>query len=312
MDNKDLMRPKPQVEGYRMGDVRGMGAQQKREQFLRAPTRASLDSPNNDAGQQSSQPCWPGCEKCAGAVIGQALNDPSQWVARPKLEGAAIEPVLPPGLLAMKDWLHPEDWQRVLEERALLMVKEEARQRQQAADRQPVVKVPEDLSFGELIRMLPNPNGPLERAGLAGMAQSAKAQAEKEAVRQQVERRLHGLGCEQIKAQQQDMGYRLVGESETQRFYKAEAQQPPEPVVEPMSVVGSVINQQHLQLDELGESVERLEDRLRQVLDGPTVGWQAQAPQPARAPLLEDLRSVSARMEVIHERLQSLQGRLIL
>lgn len=81
----------------------------------------------------------------------------------------------------------------------------------------------------------------------------------------------------------------------------------------PMSPVSAKIQNQHVQLDELGETLEKLVDRLRPVLDVATTGWseRANAVQ-AAAPLLEDLQTVSGRLAAFQERLQQVLERLVL
>lgn len=129
--------------------------------------------------------------------------------------------------------------------------------------------------------------------------------------RNRCEPSVSSLGLEQApdKKEARPDGYRLVGETETQRFYKAEAQDP----AEPMSPVTAEFKMQHAAMDCLGEGLERLEDRLQAVLSGNSTGWPApEEPKAVDTPLMLDLRHVSSRLQVMVQRLNELAARVIL
>lgn len=279
--NYNLMSPKRQVgQGAAAGAVQGAQCNCMACQRSRCESSVSTW----DLGRQQKQE--------------QQVNQQAQAETAPDL------PLLPPGLLALKRELDPMVWQEVLKQRALRLVEEEMRERA-AARLVHVVAHPAavadakdgqtealgneaaglDLDVESLIRKLPNPDAPLKRAGFAGPA------------------------GEPLQEQRQTPTYKLVGETETQRFYKAEAQDP----AEPMSPVTAEFKVQHAAMDCLGEGLERLEDRLQAVLRGNSTGWPApEDPTAVDTPLMLDLRHVSNRLQVMVQRLNELAARVIL
>lgn len=236
----------------------------------------------------------PQCGRC----LSEAMNQQEQAETGPDL------PPLQPELLAMKRDMDPLVWQEVLKQRALKLVEEEMRERAAArlvhggALPAPVVDAKDgqtealgkeaaglDLDVESLIRKLPNPDAPLRRAGFAGLA------------------------GEPPQEQRPTPTYKAVGETETHRFNKAEAQDP----AEPMSPVTAEFKMQHAAMDCLGEGLERLEDRLQAVLRGNSTGWPApEDPTAVDTPLMLDLRHVSNRLQVMVQRLNELAARVIL
>ncbi len=195
--------------------------------------------------------------------------------AQTNCQGCA-EVGMPPDLWAMKRRMDPLMWQQVLKHRAISMVDQEmAARRAAAAEVEKKVGAGVGPHVADLLRQLPNPDEPLR-----------------------VYRQAH-------ESQHFTSNVRLCEKAQLESHVEAKAG--------PMSPVSAEIQQQHLQLDELGETLERLEDRLRPVLDGAATGWaeKAQVSQ-AAAPLLEDLQSVSGRLAVFQERLQQVLARLVL
>lgn len=246
-DNNDLMRPKPQVDGYRMGDARGMGALAKREPFLRAPTRAILKEPDNDAGRQNSEKQAqqeiiggelrfgrrPDLGVFAGSAIDQALADPSQWT-----EGlqATVRP---------------------------------------------------QTSLDDIVSQLTR--HPSFQAGLLGGA----------AARQAINQAQSGVTAE---------SNRLVGERDTQRFYKAEVQpHPPHPASELDSAL-SAVSEANKALD---DAVMRLEGRLGRIMRPEPTG-KAPNSCPVMAPLpMEIMAGAACTLDAV-DRLTSILDRLVL
>lgn len=245
------------------------------------------------------------CESSSG-LTWHLGRGPKQQLAnqQEQAETGPDLPPLPPELLAMKRDMDPMVWQEVLKQRALALVREEMDAR--AAARVERSKGPEakqvlaggrdlDLDVEGLIRNLPNPDAAMARFG-AGLLQGQQMAAAKERAEKEKQRR-------------SDVSYELVGETETQRFYKAEVQDP----AEPMSPVTAEFKMQHAAMDCLGEGLERLEDRLQAVLSGNSTGWPApEDPTAVDTPLMLDLRHVSNRLQVMVQRLNELSARVIL
>ncbi len=254
-----LMRPKPQM------DVRGMGAQEKREKYLRAPTRASLDSPNNDAGQQSSQaeqkprddlPGRPVCGRC----IDEKIKD-------------AVAPKLSPELQAMRGEMDPGAWQSVLQHRAFQLVNMEVRQ------------IEDDL---------------------AGLSYQRGYQA-----RQQEERSWSDLPDRVTStAQAAAPGYRLVCETDTQRFYKAEAQPHPAPasLASEVDCALAAVSRENKALDDV---ITTLEGRLGRLMRPEQTGKAPNA-CPVMASLPMEIMAGAACMQDSVDRLNSILDRLVL
>ena len=154
-----------------------------------------------------------------------------------------------------------------------------------------------------------NPEAPLARVGLGlpGRSQEAAEQAEKEAVRQQVERRLRGLGDEQVKERLTDKAYRMASETEMQRFCKTEALHQPAPASEVDTALVAV-SESNKALD---DAVLRLERRLGRLMR-PEPEEKAPNACPMMASLpMEIMAGAAWTMDAV-DRLKSILDRLVL